>query len=158
MEPGINRAVTWLAVIAGLILAVAVILRVAVDAFAADGRPSYAEVVQQRDKAQRQRTRYRLGYLKLRRTIRDHARAGYALVGLRCIQNYEGSWRDHGAPYWGGLQMDRQFMRTYGGPLYDRHGTADHWPVEAQLAVGVIAVHSGRGFGPWPNTRKQCGL
>jgi len=38
------------------------------------------------------------------------------------------------------------------------YGTADHWPPAAQLAVGEIAVYSGRGFGPWPQTRKACGL
>jgi len=30
-----------------------------------------------------------------------------------CIHRYEGSWRDSGDPYWGGLQMDRGFMHSY---------------------------------------------
>ena len=29
----------------------------------------------------------------------------------RCLQRYEGSWTDSNDPYWGGLQMDRSFMR-----------------------------------------------
>ena len=31
-----------------------------------------------------------------------------------CIHNYEASWTDPKAPYYGGLQMDREFQATYG--------------------------------------------
>ena len=48
-----------------------------------------------------------------------------------CIHRYEGSWTDTGAPYYGGLQMDLGFQQSYGGWLYPRKGTADHWsPLE----------------------------
>lgn len=79
-------------------------------------------------------------------------------AGFLCIHRYEGAWNDHGAPYWGGLQMDRAFMGTYGAALVGRLGTADRWPTGAQLAVAEVAYYAGRGYGPWPNTRRACGL
>ena len=86
-------------------------------------------------------------------------RIDYVAAGLRCIHTLEGSWRAAtGNGYFGGLQMDLSFQRHYGAPLLERYGTADRWPPEAQLAVGTVAYYSGRGFGPWPNTRRGCGL
>jgi hypothetical protein len=75
-----------------------------------------------------------------------------------CIHSHEGSWTDPGAPYYGGLQMDWQFMSTYGGEYLRAWGTADHWPPSVQIAVAMRAYLSGRGFYPWPNTARQCGL
>jgi hypothetical protein len=75
-----------------------------------------------------------------------------------CIHGGEGSWTDPGAPYWGGVQMDRTFMAEYGGPFYRAWGTADHWPPFIQIAVAEAAYLSGRGFGPWPQTSRACGL
>jgi hypothetical protein len=94
--------------------------------------------------------------VRVRRALR--ASPNPVTAGLRCVHLGEGSWLDAGDPYWGGLQMDRHFMLTYGRPLVQRYGWANRWPVEAQLAVGTIAVYSGRGFGPWPVTRRPCGL
>jgi Transglycosylase-like domain len=74
-----------------------------------------------------------------------------------CIHHYEGSWTDTGAPYYGGLQMDRTFQRSYGGWLYARKGTADHWAPIEQIWVAENALKS-RGFWPWPNTARFCGL
>src|SRR5262245_52076391 len=74
-----------------------------------------------------------------------------------CIHRYEGSWTDRGAPYWGGLQMDYGFMRTYGGALLRRKGTADHWTPLEQMWVAERAWRT-RGFRPWPNTARYCGL
>ena len=74
-----------------------------------------------------------------------------------CIHRYEGSWADSGSPYWGGLQMDLSFQRTYGGWLLRHKGTADHWSPLEQIWVAVRASHS-RGFSPWPNTARDCGL
>jgi hypothetical protein len=72
-----------------------------------------------------------------------------------CIHRHEARWDDDGWPYWGGLQMDIDFQRAY-GPRFLRHwGTADHWPVWAQLVAAERAYRS-RGFGPWP-TRRYCG-
>jgi hypothetical protein len=76
-----------------------------------------------------------------------------------CIHRYEGAWdANTGNGYYGGLQMDIGFQSTYGGAYLRRWGTADHWPVWAQLEAAARAYQSGRGFGPWPNTARMCGL
>lgn len=75
-----------------------------------------------------------------------------------CIHRYEGAWNDRGAPYWGGLQMDMNFQRSYGREFLRAFGTADHWPPGIQIAVAIKAYLSGRGFSPWPNTSRRCGL
>jgi hypothetical protein len=74
-----------------------------------------------------------------------------------CIHHYEGSWTDSGGPYWGGLQMDLGFQSTYGGWLLRHKGTADHWSPMEQIWVAVRAARS-RGFSPWPNTARYCGV
>jgi hypothetical protein len=74
-----------------------------------------------------------------------------------CIHRYEGSWADSGSPYWGGLQMDLSFQQTYGGWLLRHQGTADHWSPLEQIWVAERAARS-RGFSPWPNTARDCGL
>jgi hypothetical protein len=78
--------------------------------------------------------------------------------GFMCIHRFEGSWTDPGAPYYGGLQMDWTFMNTYGGDYLRAWGTADHWPPAIQIAVAMRAYLSGRGFYPWPNSARLCGL
>lgn len=75
-----------------------------------------------------------------------------------CIHRYEGSWTDGGSPYWGGLQMDWTFMSSYGSTLLTSKGTADHWTPLEQMWVAERAYSSGRGFYPWPNTARYCGL
>jgi hypothetical protein len=74
-----------------------------------------------------------------------------------CIHRYEGSWTDGGAPYYGGLQMDVSFQETYGAWLYRHKGTADHWTPLEQIWTAVRASRT-RGFWPWPNTARFCGL
>jgi len=74
-----------------------------------------------------------------------------------CIHGYEGSWTDPGDPYYGGLQMDIGFQTTYGRDLYNRKGTADHWTPMEQMWVAERAYKT-RGFWPWPNTARYCGL
>lgn len=86
-----------------------------------------------------------------------HRVSSGAVSGLLCIHRYEGAWNDPNAPYWGGLQMDMNFQRAYGGNFLSRWGTADHWPVYAQLQAGLRAVRV-RGYTPWPNTARLCGL
>ena len=77
----------------------------------------------------------------------------------RCIQHFEaGWWRDSGAPYYGGLQMDLGFQRTYGRYLLRKKGTAEHWTPLEQMWVAERALRAGRGFYPWPNTARFCGL
>jgi hypothetical protein len=75
-----------------------------------------------------------------------------------CIHRYEGAWNDGGAPYYGGLQMDWGFMHAYGGRLLARRGTADRWTPLQQMWVAERALRAGRGFYPWPNTARTCGL
>lgn len=77
---------------------------------------------------------------------------------LLCIHRYEGKWNDPAGPYYGGLQMDLIFQRTYGREFLRFFGTADKWPVSVQMAVAIRAYVSGRGFYPWPNTARYCGL
>jgi hypothetical protein len=75
-----------------------------------------------------------------------------------CIHRYEGSWRDSGGPYYGGLQMDIGFQQSYGGELLRAKGTAENWTPLEQMWVAERAYRSGRGFYPWPNTARNCGL
>jgi hypothetical protein len=74
-----------------------------------------------------------------------------------CIHRFEGSWTDTTDPYWGGLQMDRSFQASYGGWLYRTKGTANHWSPLEQIWTAEKALKS-RGFWPWPNTARDCGL
>ena len=74
-----------------------------------------------------------------------------------CIHHYEGAWTDRGGPYWGGLQMDLTFQRQYGGWIFRMKGTADHWTPLEQIWTAEKALRS-RGFWPWPNTARYCGL
>jgi Transglycosylase-like domain len=77
----------------------------------------------------------------------------------QCIHRYEGDWRSNtGNGYYGGLQMDIAFQRHYGSWLLRRKGTADRWTPIEQMWVAERAHRSGRGFMPWPNTARACGL
>lgn len=77
-----------------------------------------------------------------------------------CIHQHEGAWNDTGDPYWGGLQMDRGFMNHYGADFIRIHhgGLADVWTPHEQMVAAERAYFSGRGFGPWPQTRLMCGV
>jgi hypothetical protein len=87
----------------------------------------------------------------------------YRTSGAKCIRQHEGAWTDPHAPYWGGFQANRDFMRTYGRhykkgiSYYRRWGTANHW-------IPVLQIHmakhgwAARGWAPWPTTRRICGL
>lgn len=86
-----------------------------------------------------------------------HAKHPPELGGWLCIHHYEGSWADSNGPYWGGLQMDLSFQATYGGWLLRHKGTADRWSPLEQIWVAVRAART-RGFSPWPNTARYCGL
>jgi hypothetical protein len=81
------------------------------------------------------------------------------LRAFLCIHHYEGAWNANtGNGYYGGLQMDWSFMRTYGARFVERWGSADNWPAWAQLDAAARALRSGRGFAPWPSTARLCGL
>jgi hypothetical protein len=75
-----------------------------------------------------------------------------------CIHHFEGAWNDPNPPYYGGLQMDLGFQRRYGGGLLSRKGTANHWTPLEQMWAAERAHRAGRGFYPWPNTARYCGL
>ena len=75
-----------------------------------------------------------------------------------CIHRYEGSWSDSNDPYWGGLQMDRGFMQAHAPSFLLRRGYADRWTPLEQMWVAERAYRSGRGFSPWPNTARLCGV
>ena len=80
-----------------------------------------------------------------------------------CIHRYERhplqGWATRtGNGYYGGLQMDISFQRTYGAEIYRRKGTANNWTAVEQMWVAERAYSSGRGFYPWPNTARYCGL
>jgi hypothetical protein len=80
------------------------------------------------------------------------------LQGWLCIHRFEGSWHDGGDPYWGGLQMDRGFMRIYAPRVLLRRGWADRWTPLEQMWVAERAHRSGRGYWPWAATARSCGL
>jgi hypothetical protein len=60
-----------------------------------------------------------------------------------CIHHYEGAWNANSGN---------------GAEYLHRWGTADRWPPWAQIDTAVRAYRSGRGFWPWPNTARACGL
>jgi Transglycosylase-like domain len=81
----------------------------------------------------------------------------------RCIHRYERhphqGWATRtGNGYFGGLQMDLGFQRTYGARLLRAKGTADRWTVLEQMWVAERAYRSGRGFHAWPHSARACGL
>lgn len=87
----------------------------------------------------------------------------YMLAGLltpdwACIHSNEGAWNANtGNGYYGGLQMDITFQRGYNPRAYARYGTADNWPVRDQVVAARRAAKT-RGYNPWPNTARMCGL
>ena len=72
---------------------------------------------------------------------------------------HEGAWTANtGNGYYGGLQMDVRFQQTYGPELVRWKGLAHRWGYLEQIWVAERAYRSGRGFTPWPNTARYCGL
>ncbi len=68
-------------------------------------------------------------------------------------------WRTlTGNGFFGGLQMDLSFQRTYAPELLRTKGTANRWSALEQIWVAERAYRSGLGFRPWPNTARSCGL
>ena len=94
------------------------------------------------------------------------ARQAYNLPRLRawhCIhvheRNPEQGWRTNtGNGFYGGLQMNIAFQRSYGAELLRRKGTADRGTPIEEMWVAERAHRSGLGFHPWPNTARSCGL
>lgn len=98
-----------------------------------------------------------LHWRRLAKATRIRAQHPPHMAALLCIHHYEGSWTDTGAPFWGGLQMNYGFQATYGPWLLRHKGTADHWTPLEQIWAAEKAVVS-RGFWPWPNTGRMCGV
>lgn len=94
-----------------------------------------------------------------RRALKAHRVAQHPphMNDWMCIHHYEAAWNDTGSPYWGGLQMSLTFQEHYGGWIYRMKGTADHWTPLEQIWTAEKALRS-RGFWPWPNTARYCGL
>lgn len=81
------------------------------------------------------------------------------LGSWHCIHGGEGAWNSNtGNDYFGGLQMDMEFQRTYGSYLLRLKGTANNWTPLEQIWVAEKARRNGRGFYPWPTTAENCGL
>lgn len=86
------------------------------------------------------------------------SRVVYLVDAFSCVHRYEGSWdAATGNGYFGGLQMDLGFQHTYGRELLSAKGTANRWTPAEQMAVAITA-YATRGFYPWPNTARRCGL
>lgn len=96
-----------------------------------------------------------LGYQAFRRSPAARLRLSKWL----CIHYGEGPWNANtGNGYYGGLQMDLRFQRSYGRDALRRYGLAHRWPWWTQILVADRAYRSGRGFYPWPTTARRCGL
>jgi hypothetical protein len=113
-------------------------------------------------RARRSHRAHRERLVRLEREL-EAMRQPYGPIGdlgaWLCIHAGEGSWSANtGNGYYGGLQMDYGFMRAYGGYWLRTLGTADQWPPQLQMAVAERARASGRGYYPWPNTARACGL
>ena len=94
-----------------------------------------------------------------KRAVKAHRVAQHPphMAQWMCIHHYEGAWNDIGGPYWGGLQMSLGFQERYGGWIFQKKGTADHWTPLEQIWTAEKALKT-RGFWPWPNTARLCGL
>ena len=95
---------------------------------------------------------------KIKAVIKEPHGNSWLERAVLCIHSGEGAWDDPNAPYYGGVQMDLSFQRHYGAWALKAFGTADKWPKAVQIAVAIRAHEEGRGFYPWPNTAKNCGL
>lgn len=90
----------------------------------------------------------------------------YRTSGIKCIREHEGPWRDPNAPYYGGFQANWDFhwyghsRKVNGEPrgfYRKRWGTADNWPLSAQIHMALRGWRE-RGMAPWPTTRHMCGV
>ena len=94
-----------------------------------------------------------------RRLIRSRPIGNHWLErAFLCVKAGEGAWTSNtGNGYQGGLQMDSSFQRAYGAEFVRAFGPAHRWPTAVQITVGIKGWLA-RGFQPWPNTSRACGL
>jgi hypothetical protein len=77
---------------------------------------------------------------------------------LLCIHSHESTdWRIENPPYSGGFQEDQSFQRSYGPEFLRTWGSAGNWPIPIQF-VSAYRAYRVRGWSPWPNTSRMCGL
>ena len=82
------------------------------------------------------------------------------LAAADCVHSKESiHWNAHtGNGYYGGMQADTSFQRAYAPDLIRRYGGWAHtWPWYAQLQMAYRGWLF-RGWAPWPNTARRCGL
>jgi len=118
------------------------------------GRPLTRELANAPEEVEQRMQAWR----RLASNLRRRAQNPPHKLAWLCIHRFEGSWRDPNPPYFGGLQMDVRFQRMYGAAIFRLKGTADHWTPIEQMWAAERAHRSGRGFYPWPNTARYCGL
>jgi Transglycosylase-like domain len=139
----------------------------------------YAAAVSHRKKCWQLRTmrpQRRALCFRARESLRDHAwllrvtrhrlRPPEVVAALRwwrssgapCVKSHEGAWTSNtGNGYYGGFQADLSFQTAYGREFYRRWGTANNWPSWAQIVMAYRGWRA-RGWHPWPNTARMCGL
>ena len=75
------------------------------------------------------------------------------LSAALCVHGKEGAWNDNtGNGYYGGMQFDLSTWASNGGT-----GMPNLQPPSVQLHVAWL-TWLRRGWGPWPNTARACGL
>jgi hypothetical protein len=130
------------------------------DATTPDDTAQVAALQQQLDHTQQTLRRERRLFRKRLRVVIHGRTVGRSWLenAFLCIHAGEGGWKDDtGNGYQGGLQMTRGFQEAYAPWALAAFGTANRWPVTVQIAAGIRAWTS-RGFQPWPNTSRACGL
>ena len=86
------------------------------------------------------------------RSTRRTRRPGAASIATRA------PGRRPAAPYFGGLQMDLPSSGATAATCCGRRAPPTNWTPLEQMWVADRALRSGRGFYPWPNTARMCGL
>lgn len=96
-----------------------------------------------------------------RHPLYDKAVRWWKTYKVACVYGKENAgygWDvNTGNGYYGGMQMDLEFQRDNGAEFLKRWGTANNWPAWAQI-VASYKAWTTRGFHPWPNTARMCGL
>jgi hypothetical protein len=89
----------------------------------------------------------------------------YRTSGARCIARHEGGWESNtGNGYYGRFQANSDFAWAYGRHYAKRvsyvrfwDGMPHLWPKWAQIHMARHG-YQARGWSPWPNTARACGL
>lgn len=80
----------------------------------------------------------------------------YYTSGAKCVHEHEGAWTSNtGNGYYGGFQADLSFAASYGSEYYPP--TPDQWTPLQQIHMAYRGWLA-RGWYPWPNTARMCGL